>query len=115
MDAKPRKIIFYKSPSGRVPFMEWFDSFKDTSVERAIRKRLERLAQGNLGEYKSLGMGVSELKLSGLGLRIYFSEIGNVIVIILCGGDKNTKKEQSRDIQRAREYLEDFEKRGGAK
>ncbi len=112
MDAKPREIVIYEQSTGRKPFMEWFRSFKDYRVKRAVRIRIERLAAGNFGEHKHLGDGLSELKLSGLGLRIYFAEIGDVIVLILCGGGKNTKGEQSRDIQKAREYLDDFEQRG---
>lgn len=95
--------------------MEWLHSFKDYTVKRVIRARLERMADGNLGEYKNLGGGLSELKLSGLGLRIYFAELDDVIVVILCGGGKNTKGEQSRDIEKAREYLDDFAQRGVAR
>ncbi len=115
MDLKSRTVIVYERSNGQMPFMEWLRSFKDHTIKRAVRVRLERLATGNLGEYKNLGGGLFELKLSGLGLRIYFTELNDVIVVILCGGGKNTKGEQSRDIRKAREYLDDFEQRGVAK
>ena len=112
MDTKPREIILYELPNGRVPFTEWFHSLKDGATQNAIRKRLYRLEDGNLGEYRQLGGGLAELKLTGLGLRIYFAEIDDVIIVILCGGSKNTKGEQVRDIQKAREYLDDFKRQG---
>jgi len=65
-----------------------------------------------LGEYKKLGGGLTELKLAGFGLRVYFAEVGDVIVLILCGGGKNSKGGQARDIRKAREYLDEFERRG---
>ena len=59
-----------------------------------------RLAQGNPGDHKSVGAGVWELRVDyGPGYRVYYVQRGQVVVVLLCGGDKST---QSKDIERAR-------------
>lgn len=74
-----------------------------------IEKRLKRVQAGNLGDYRSVGEGVFEFKINyGPGYRIYFGQIGTIIILILCGGDKST---QQQDIQTAKEYWEDYERR----
>lgn len=65
-----------------------------------IASRLSRLAEGNPGDVKPVGAGLSELRIPhGPGYRVYFVARGEVLVVILCGGDKST---QPRDIERAR-------------
>lgn len=60
---------------------------------------MERLQQGNPGQVKDVGRGVSELKIDyGPGYRVYFAQRGPVLILLLCGGDKST---QRRDIKRA--------------
>ena len=81
-------------------FDRWFAALRDQTVVRAVDRRVGRLRQGNFGDSKSVGDGVSELRLDlGQGYRIYFTRQGNVIVILLCGGDKSS---QERDIDRAK-------------
>ena len=53
---------------------------------------------GNYGDYKSVGDGVLELRFNQ-GFRIYFTEVDNVIILLLCGGDKST---QQKDIEKAK-------------
>jgi putative addiction module killer protein len=66
----------------------------------AITKRLARIQLGNLGDVKSLGHGISELRVHhGRGYRIYFQIRGGGIVLLLCGGDKSS---QARDMERAK-------------
>jgi len=61
---------------------------------------------GNYGDYKPLGDGICELKFDfGPGYRIYFAEDGDVIVILLCGGDKNS---QVQDIKTAKMYWQEL-------
>jgi putative addiction module killer protein len=69
-------------------------------VKRArITARLRRLSLGNPGDVKSVGGGVSEMRIDhGPGYRVYFVRRGDLIVVLLCGGDKRT---QDRDIARA--------------
>lgn len=71
-----------------------------------ILKRIERLENGNYGEYKEINNELSELKLQfGKGYRIYYSDIDNKIVLFLSGGDK---RRQSSDIKKAMEFLNDY-------
>lgn len=105
MPAQPREIQRYVTPEGRVPFDEWFDSLRDVKTKTIINKRLNRLSLGSLGDYRSVGEGVCELRIDfGPGYRVYFGQIGTAIVILLCGGDKST---QDQDIRKAQEYWTD--------
>lgn len=109
MEVQPREIRRYITISGRIPFAEWFESLQDVKTQTIINKRLDRVRLGNLGDHRSVGAGVYELRISyGSGYRIYFSEVGSTIVLLLCGGDKGT---QDRDITKAKEYWADYEKR----
>ena len=82
-------------------YKEWFESIKDRKTESIIDIRIRRISLGNFGDIKPVGKGVYEIKIDyGAGLRIYFFQQRDIIVILLCGGDKST---QSRDIRRARE------------
>jgi putative addiction module killer protein len=88
-----------------VPFDEWFDSLRDVKTKTIINKRLNRLSLGSLGDYRSVGEGVCELRIDfGPGYRVYFGQIGTAIVLLLCGGDKST---QDQDIRKAQEYWTD--------
>lgn len=101
-DVHPREIQIYRSANGRQPFTEWLESIRDRRTRRRIRARLTQLEYGNFGDAESVGGGVFELRLRfGAGYRIYFGQIGNTIVLLLCGGDKSS---QTRDIERAKTY-----------
>ena len=80
-------------------FIDWLTGLRDVQARVRIAKRVDRIAQGNLGDAKSVGNGVSELRFPfGPGYRVYFTMRGDVVVILLCGGDKGS---QERDIARA--------------
>jgi putative addiction module killer protein len=82
-------------------FKAWLKNLRDRSGRTRIAKRLTRLVDGNFGDSKSVGEGVSELRIHhGPGYRVYFTQRGSVLVILLCGGDKST---QSVDIERAKQ------------
>lgn len=105
----PKKILTYVTTEDRCPFDEWLDGLKDNKAIAQIQKRLIRVGLGNLGDYKSVGGGVSELRIHhGSGFRVYFGQQGNELVILLCGGDKSS---QDKDIMLAQEYWTDYEKR----
>ena len=105
----PREIRFYQIPNGREPFREWFLSIRDTSVRRRIQARLIAVEAGNFGDRKSVGDGVWELRLNfGPGYRIYYGEVDNTIVLLLCGGDKSSQK---RDIEGAKNYWREYKER----
>jgi len=112
MEVQPRDIRRYITSDGRVPFVEWLDSLRDTKAKTNINKRLDRVSLGNLGDYRSVGEGVCELRIDyGPGYRVYFGQIGSTIVLLLCGGNKST---QEQDIRRAIEYWTDYRRRENA-
>jgi putative addiction module killer protein len=79
--------------------IDWLTALKDVQARVRIAKRLDRIADGNFGDTKSVGQGVSELRFTfGPGYRVYYTIRGSVVVILLCGGDKSS---QQRDIERA--------------
>ena len=80
-------------------YRDWFDRLRDRQVRVRIDARISRLSKGNAGDAKSVGSGVSELRIDhGPGYRVYFSRKGKTIILLLCGGDKRT---QQADIERA--------------
>ncbi len=86
-------------------FEAWIDGLKDMRAVARIEMRLRRLSIGLLGDAKSLGDGVSEMRVDyGPGYRLYFTRRGERIVILLCGGDK---KRQSDDIARAKQLAKE--------
>ena len=82
-------------------FDAWFESLRDKPTARRIQARIDRAEVGNLGDHKAVGEGVSEMRIHhGPGIRIYFTQRGLEIVILLAGGDKSS---QSKDIETALE------------
>lgn len=80
-------------------FTRWIDNLRDIRARARVQARIERLVHGNPGDVKPVGEGVSELRIDyGPGYRVYFKKIGQTIVILLAGGNKQT---QTRDIKRA--------------
>ncbi len=75
-------------------------------MQVAVDTRLARVRAGNFGDFKSVGLGVYELRITfGPGLRVYYGLSGRQVVILLGGGDKNT---QARDISRAQRFWQQF-------
>ena len=102
-------LRYYQSSAGEQPFVEWLQGLKDRQARTRIEARLARVAVGNLGDVEPVGEGVMELRIDwGPGYRVYFSRLGQVTVLLLCGGDKRT---QQKDIKRAKSYLEDYKAR----
>ena len=102
--ATPRQVLNYVTGAGKCPFEEWLDGLKDVTGRALIRKRINRIRLGNLGNNRS--DGVWELKIDfGPGYRIYYGEGSAGTVILLCGGNKNS---QAGDIPRAKEYWRDY-------
>ena len=107
MNKKNNKILRnYVTLSGKVPFKEWMNNLKDPVIRHRIRRRLDKVEIGHYGDYKILGDGVCELKFHfGSGYRVYFAEQDDIIVILLCGGDKGS---QSRDMDTAKAYWKEL-------
>lgn len=105
-DARAKVIVIYADAEGNEPFTQWLQGLKDRRGRQRIEARLLRLEQGNYGDCKSVGGGVSELRMFfGPGYRVYFAEDGDTIVVLLSGGDKSS---QSKDIKQAQEYWQDY-------
>ncbi|MDR5772403.1 MULTISPECIES: type II toxin-antitoxin system RelE/ParE family toxin [unclassified Caballeronia] len=84
-------------------FDDWFVALKDRIAKRRIQARIDRLASGNPGDTNSAGSPVIEMRIDhGPGYRVYYVNRGDVLVILLCGGDKST---QDRDIKSAHAML----------
>ena len=72
---------------------------RDAVARAIIARRIDRLAGGNMGDAKSVGGKVTELRIDhGPGYRVYLTRRGSVLVVLLCGGDKST---QAADIRLA--------------
>ncbi|WP_105402497.1 MULTISPECIES: type II toxin-antitoxin system RelE/ParE family toxin [Neorhizobium] len=81
-------------------FLKWRTRLKDERARALIASRLDRLAFGHAGDAAPVGEGVSELRIHhGPGYRIYFQQRGNVLIVLLCGGDKSS---QAKDIKAAK-------------
>ena len=89
-------------------YAKWIDNLRDLQGRARILVRVERLAAGNPGDVKPVGSGVAELRIHfGPGYRVYFTQRGSDIVILLAGGDKSS---QSTDIQTALQLAKNLEK-----
>ena len=89
-------------------FSSWLRGLKDARAKAVIFNRLDRAAKGNFGDAKALAGGVSEMRVDvGPGYRIYYARRGEVVYLLLVGGDKST---QARDIQRAKALLKSLPK-----
>lgn len=81
-------------------FAIWLNDLRDRQGRAKILARIDRLEEGNPGKTRSVGAGVVEMKIDfGPGYRVYFLPRGEVVIILLCGGDKSGQK---KDIQRAK-------------
>jgi putative addiction module killer protein len=88
-------------------FSKWLAGLRDMEARARIAVKIERIVQGNLGDARPVGDGVGELRFDfGPGYRVYFVRRGDVLVILLCGGDKDS---QQRDIKRAKELAQEIE------
>lgn len=86
-------------------FANWIVSLNDREARIRIDRRIARMALGNFGDVKSVGGGVSELRIDhGPGYRVYFSRRERTVIVLLCGGDKRT---QDKDIKRAHELAKE--------
>ena len=88
-------------------FSRWLRELPDRRARAQIAVRIDRVAEGNFGDHRSVGGGVSELRLpTGPGYRVYYTIRRQTVVVLLCGGDK---ARQRRDIQRAQRMARELE------
>lgn len=99
-------VTKYQTPDGKVPLDEWLAGMRDRRARARIQIRIDRLTLGLLGDWKPVGEGVCELRVDiGAGYRIYYGRHGQELVILLCGGDKDS---QQSDIRQAIQYWKDY-------
>ncbi|MCC6484065.1 MAG: type II toxin-antitoxin system RelE/ParE family toxin [Armatimonadetes bacterium] len=95
----------FLTPEGKSPFRKWLNRL-DLRTRARIQARVLRFEQGNLGDVRPVGGGVSEARVDfGPGYRIYFGVDGGMLVILLVGGDKST---QRNDISKAKGYWAEY-------
>ncbi len=102
INMEQRIIKIAQLANDKIPFIEWMDSLDKTTKAR-VQSRLTRLLENNFGDHKKIDNEISELRLKfGSGYRIYYTEVDNIIVLLINGGNKST---QSKDIEKAKSIL----------
>lgn len=100
------EIRSFVDEHGQKPFDKWFQRLRDQRAAARILIRLDRLENGLEGDAKPVGEGVKELRIAeGKGYRVYYGWDGEAVVILLCGGDKQSQKQ---DIARAKKYWRQY-------
>ena len=100
----------YQRKDGSCPFDERFNQLGDPRAAARVDTTVRKLARGLRPDVRSVGGGVQESRIDhGPGYRVYFGEDADNIVVLLCGGDKDS---QSRDIKNAKEYWKDYKNNG---
>ena len=88
-------------------YLDWINTLKDRASRARIQVRVDRLIHGNPGIHRNLTDGVSELKIDfGPGYRVYYTQRGYRLLLLLAGGDKST---QQSDIKMALELAQNFQ------
>lgn len=105
INMKQRIIKIAQLSNDKAPFIDWLESLDKVTKSR-VQSRLTRLLENNFGDHKKIDNEIFELRLKfGSGYRIYYTEIDNVIVLLINGGDKSS---QSKDIQKAKQILQEW-------
>ena len=103
------ELIRFQQEDGREPYTEWFRGLRDRMAKARIEARLHQVQFGNLGDCKPVGEGVLELRIDvGAGYRVYCGKRGQLLVILLCGGDKGS---QTADIAKAKALWSEWKRR----
>jgi putative addiction module killer protein len=103
------EIREYQTAEGKTPLTEWLGGLRDGPTRSRIVARLDRLKAGLLGDWKSVGNGLCELRIDhGPGYRVYYAQESKTLILLFCGGDKST---QAKDIETAHAYWKDYKAR----
>ncbi|MBU0500794.1 MAG: type II toxin-antitoxin system RelE/ParE family toxin [Gammaproteobacteria bacterium] len=96
----------FLTATGHCPLDTWLHGLKDKRAAKRVQIRIDRLALGLEGDWRSVGSDVRELRIpEGKGYRVYYAWDSNQIVLLLCGGDKTS---QSKDIEQAHDYWRQY-------
>ncbi|MDF1875779.1 type II toxin-antitoxin system RelE/ParE family toxin [Sulfurimonas sp. SAG-AH-194-I05] len=88
-------------------FSKWLLKLKDTKAKVAILRRIQRVQEGNFGDYKSISSDISELRITtGPGYKVYYTKQNEEIIILLVGGDKSSQQE---DIIKAKKIAKELQ------
>jgi len=99
------EIKYLIRPNGKIPVTDWLTSL-DSITRKRINQRILRIEDGNFGDFKKLSEDISELRFSfGKGYRIYYTQINNIIILLINGGDKST---QTKDIEKTQKLLNEW-------
>lgn len=102
-------IVHYLTADGRDLFQEWLTNLADRQARARVLVRIQRMADGNYGDCRPISDGMWELRIDyGTGYRVYYSIVGEEVVLLLVGGDK---RKQVADIDAALKYLQDWKRR----
>lgn len=105
------QIEAYSTEAGKVPFEIWVTSLRDAKAKLAIFARVERATVGDFGDWKPIigAKGVFEMRIHyAQGFRVFYTVIGQKVVLLLAG---SSKRDQEKTIAKAKEYLDDYNKR----
>lgn len=103
------QIVHYVSTSDVDVYQDWLDGIRDRTTRARIARRVDRIKDGNFGDHETCRDGVYELKIDfGPGYRVYYSRVGETVVLLLAGGDKSS---QNKDIDIAVANLQDYKRR----
>lgn len=102
------ELEYYVAENGKAPLLEWLKRL-DMITKAKVATKIDSLSCGNFGKCKSLGGGLYELKIDfGPGYRVYYSQVGKRILLLISGGDKGSQK---RDIKQAIDCLQSYKER----
>jgi putative addiction module killer protein len=88
-------------------FKNWIKKLRNATAQAIILERIRRVSLGLFGDVKPVGEGVSELRINyGPGYRVYFKQIGDKIVVLLCGGNKSTQQKNIETAKKLAAHLE---------
>ena len=103
------EVLTYKDDEGRRPYADWLANLADKHAKARVLVRVGRMVAGNFGDCKPVADGVWELRIDwGPGYRVYYSQTGKRIVLLLTGGDK---RKQKGDIAAAVDYWTDWKRK----
>jgi putative addiction module killer protein len=99
-------VKIFKTADGKEPFTKWLEGIKSIKAKSRVLVAMQRMQTGLISDTKPVGEGVQEIRIHiESGYRIYFGYDGTELIILLAG---STKKNQSREIEKAKDYWKQY-------